>query len=60
MIYIAYAVAWIATAVAVIFGIKLTGSAWCLCAFFFPAGISLSHNKKTDNNDEADRHDKDE
>lgn len=46
MIYIAYAAAWIATAVAVIFGIKLTGSSWCLWAFFFPAGISLSHNKK--------------
>lgn len=60
MIYIAYAAAWIATAVAVIFGIKLTGSTLCLWAFFFPAGINLSHNKKTDDNDETDRHDKDE
>ena len=34
---IAYASAWIATAIAVIFAIKYTGSAWCLWALLFPA-----------------------
>lgn len=36
---ICYASAWIATAVAVIFAIKYTGSTWCLWAFLFPASL---------------------
>ena len=33
-IVIIYASAWIATAIAVIFGIRYTNSAWCLWALF--------------------------
>lgn len=39
---IAYASAWIATAIAVIFAIKYTGSIWCLWALLFPACIEAS------------------
>lgn len=39
---IAYASAWIATAIAVIFAIKYTGSAWCLWALIIPGCIGLT------------------
>lgn len=39
---IAYASAWIATSIAVIFAIKYTRSAWCLWALLFPACIKAS------------------
>lgn len=39
---IAYASAWIATSIAVIFAIKYTESAWCLWALLFPACIKAS------------------
>ena len=42
LIYITYIAAWIATAIAVIFAIKLTGSAWCLWAFYFPGSININ------------------
>ena len=45
MIWLAYAAAWIATASAVIAGIYLTGSAWCLLALLIPLGISVNRNK---------------
>ena len=32
----AKAAAWISTALAVIVGIEVTHSAWCLCAFLLP------------------------
>lgn len=38
---IAYASAWIATAIAVIFAIKYTGSAWCLWAFLLVLKLVL-------------------
>lgn len=44
--WLAYASAWISTAAAVIAGICLTGSAWCLWALFIPLGISMQ--RKTD------------
>lgn len=46
---IAYASAWIATAIAVIFAIKYTGSAWCLLALLFPACIKASVDISTNN-----------
>lgn len=39
--WLAYASAWVATAAAVIAGIYLTGSAWCLWALLIPLGISI-------------------
>lgn len=42
LIYITYIAAWIATAIAVIFAIKLTGSAWCLWAFYYPGSININ------------------
>lgn len=38
---IAYASAWIATAIAVIFAIKYTESIWCLWALLIPACVSV-------------------
>lgn len=53
---IAYASAWIATAIAVIFAIKYTGSIWCLWALLFPAcieaSVDISTNDKGDNSKE--------
>ena len=39
MMWVAYASAWIATSVAVIGGMYLTKSAWCLWTFFIPGLI---------------------
>ena len=44
MMWLAYASAWIATSAAVIAGIYLTGSAWCLLALLIPLGISVHSN----------------
>lgn len=52
MIFLAYATAWISTAVAAIFGIYFTHSPWCLIAFAFPLGINLSHQYKDDESKE--------
>lgn len=52
MMWFAYASAWIATAAAVIAGIYLTGSAWCLWALFIPAMIRVTH--KDDDNDKGE------
>lgn len=46
---IAYASAWIATAIAIIFAIKYTGFAWCLWALVFPAYIKASVDISTSN-----------
>lgn len=37
MIYFAYAMAWVSTAAAACYGIRETGSAWCLWALLLPA-----------------------
>lgn len=55
-ITIAYASAWIATSIAVIFAIKYTGSIWCLWALLFPAcintSVDISTSDKSDDNEE--------
>lgn len=56
MMWLTYASAWIATAAAVIAGIYLTGSAWCLWALFIPAMIGIIH---TDDNEDNDKENKD-
>lgn len=48
MIYFAYAMAWVSTAIATSIGIYFTGSAWCLWAMILPACISLKSSKKDD------------
>lgn len=47
---IAYASAWIATAIAVIFAIRYTGSALCLWAFIIPGCISVTKTNPKENN----------
>ena len=49
---IAYASAWIATSIAVIFAIKYTGSALCLWALLFPVCVEISTSTESDNNEE--------
>lgn len=56
-ITIAYASAWIATSTAVIFAIKYTGSAWCLCALLFPACIKASVDISTSNDGDDNEED---
>lgn len=46
MIWIGYAAAWISTAAAVIAGMYLTGSAWCLWALLFPVMIKMEHTRE--------------
>ena len=41
MIYFAYAIAWVATAVAVSCGMYYTHSAWCLLALLIPACLKV-------------------
>ena len=48
---IAYATAWIATAIAIIFAIKYTGSAWCLWALLIPACVSIEINTSNESDD---------
>ena len=50
-ITIAYASAWIATSITVIFAIKYTGSAWCLWALLFPTYIKISMSNEGDDNE---------
>ena len=54
LLTIGYATAWIATAVAVIFAIKYTGSAWCLWAFIFPPGLKFSFSNKHNSDEDTD------
>ena len=56
-ITIAYASAWIATSIAVIFSIKYTGSAWCLWALMFPACIKASVDISTSNDGDDNEED---
>ena len=48
MIWIGYAAAWISTAAAVIAGMYLTGSAWCLWALLIPLMIKMEHRETGD------------
>ena len=48
--WLAYASAWVSTATAVIVGIYLTESAWCLWALLIPLGINMQ--RKTDDSKE--------
>ena len=48
---IAYASAWIATAIAVIFAIKYTESIWCLWALLIPACVSIEINTSNESDD---------
>ena len=54
---IAYASAWIATSIAVIFAIKYTESAWGLWALLFPACIKASVDIST--SDDGDDNEED-
>lgn len=54
---IAYASAWIATALAIIFAIKYTGSVWCLWALVFPACIKASVDISTSNDGDDNEED---
>lgn len=59
MMWFANVVAWIATSVAVIGGMYLTKSAWCLWAFFIPALMMADYakiymNKKEDETENED------
>lgn len=51
MIYFAYAMAWISTAVATIAAMYFTHSPWCLLVFYFPASIELRHGFKDGENE---------
>lgn len=48
MIWIGYAAAWISTAAAVIAGMYLTGSVWCLCALLIPLMIKIERRETGD------------
>lgn len=54
---IAYASAWIATSIAVIFAIKYTESALCLWALLFPACIKASVDISTSNDGDDNEED---
>lgn len=46
MVWIAYAAAWISTAAAVVAGVHVTGSVWCLWAMVLPLMITIKSSKK--------------
>ena len=46
MVWIAYAAAWISTAAAVVAGVHVTGSAWCLWALAPPLLVTIRESKK--------------
>lgn len=60
MVYLVYAVAWIATSFGACTGLYFTHSAWCLWAFLFPACISLTHKSKDDENEGEEESDGEE
>lgn len=55
--HLAYAAAWISTAAAVIFGMKYTGSAWCLWALCLPAMIKIEISSDEKDNKEETKKD---
>lgn len=46
MAWIDYAAAWISTAAAVVAGLHVTGSTWCLWAMVLPLMITIKSSKK--------------
>ena len=46
MVWFAYAAAWISTAAAVVAGVHVTGSAWCLWAMALPLLVTMRESKK--------------
>lgn len=60
MMWFANAVAWIATSVAVISGMYLTKSAWCLWTFFIPALMMADYAKIYMSKEEDEQENKDE
>lgn len=52
MAWIAYAAAWISTAAAVVAGVHVTGSAWCLWAMVLPLMITVKESKKDEGEEE--------
>ena len=50
--WIAYATMWVAVAVAVIAGMLITKSAWCLWAFLLPSGIELKTSSASESDDD--------
>ena len=52
MIWFAYAMAWLSTAIAVSCGIYYTHSAWCLWALFIPACIKVTKDREDEDNNE--------
>lgn len=51
-ICIAYAAAWIATAVAVCVGLYITHSAWCLWAFVLPMNFEVDVKEENEHDGE--------
>ena len=60
MMWIANAIAWIATPVGVVGGIYLTKSVWCLWAFLIPALMMADYAKIYISNKEDGTEDEDE
>lgn len=52
MVYLAYAIMWISTAVASIAGMYFTHSAWCLLVFIVPACIKFQCEESDEEKDE--------
>lgn len=52
--WFAYATMWVAVAVAVIAGMLITKSAWCLWAFILPANIEVKSKSDSKNDDDED------
>lgn len=48
MVWFAYAMVWLSTALAAIAGMYFTHSAWCLWALILPACISIKKSGKDD------------
>lgn len=57
MIYLAYAAAWISCSLAVVAGIYITKSPWCLLAFYFVASIKIQRGNISEG-DEKNGNDK--
>lgn len=52
--WFAYATMWVAVVVAVIAGMLITKSAWCLWALILPANIELKSKSDSESDDEED------
>lgn len=48
MVWFAYAMAWLSTAMACIAGIYFTHSPWCLWVFLLPACIKITSGKESE------------